>query len=52
VSKESEQMFEEFDRLGLSADERRRHIIAKHTVWSKNLNEPVGRSASASLPGA
>jgi hypothetical protein len=35
LSKEAEQMFEEFDRLGLSAEERRRRIIAKHTPVPK-----------------
>ncbi len=31
LSEEAERMFEEFDRLGLSAEERRRRIIAKYT---------------------
>ena len=35
LSKEAEQMFEEFDRLGLSPEERRRRIIAKHAPIPK-----------------
>jgi hypothetical protein len=34
-NKETERMFEEFDRLGLSAEERRRRIIAKHQGSTK-----------------
>jgi hypothetical protein len=34
-NKETERMFEEFDRLGLSAEERRRRIIAKHLASTK-----------------
>jgi hypothetical protein len=34
-NEETERMFEEFDRLGLSAEERRRRIIAKHLASAK-----------------
>jgi urease accessory protein UreE len=34
-NKETERMFEEFDRLGLSNEERRRRIIAKHLASTK-----------------
>jgi hypothetical protein len=31
LSEEAKKMFEEFDRLGLSAEERRQRVIDRHT---------------------